>query len=669
MYSPWRPIYPHHTNTIQPHHYTHNRRTLLPTPTYHHRPTNSTYRPPHINYHHNRPTHTYQTTEYTRPRPLYSHTQPHRSHRPPPQSTRPPPAPPVHTHYIAPDAPTREKAKLYFKIIQALHHKNITDRAVSSRELPRGMLRQVQKLAHFIKPAAPTDTTLQKIDDNTNNWMHTNMLILQEHYTHTIDEFTHTPQPTNSLSLKIATNWAHRRFGNRLLPITLDTLQDTLSHTSAPQSTAATNPQPSHSDPSSPTPPSPPTPPPGTWTIASPTSPPHILSQTDFPPLPPPLPTPTTPPTNTYAHSRTLYLGPRPTLFELTTAHPTDPPPTQPALPLPLPARLRGRGRARTFLTRNQNQDTNRGTLHTQHATPIQLPTQLNPLPTHTSPPSPPLPRIRIHHTSLTSISEDQTSISPPPYTTLSPEIPFTPSTHILLATPPLTLNPHKKKIIHTEAQVIHTHNSIPAPTTPYTLTPIRPLPTPHTRNNLTVDLPDTISQKSISPPPLFPTGVTSGLAKNPRVMMKGPTKVNMTATNPIAENSSPLPALTSCQASVNTNPSTPTAPPTPPPPDTQPQFTPSPTNPATLKHYRPVYHKARVGNRLQDWSFQGQKPTLIIGDSNLNRIPPHTHSHIQIDSYPGAHHRTHPPPTPENTNTHSHTNSHPFHRNQQYEP
>ena len=119
--------------------------------------------------------------------------------------------------------------------------------------------------------------------------------------------------------------------------------------------------------------------------------------------------------------------------------------------------------------------------------------------------------------------------------------------------------------------------------------------------------------------------------------MMKGPTKVNMTKSNPTDINSSPLPTPLSCRATGDTNPSTPTAPPTLPPPDIQPQSTPSPTNPAALKYYRPVYHRAGAVDRLQDWSYLGQKPTLIIGDSNLNRIPPHTHAHIQIDSYSGA--------------------------------
>ena len=140
-------------NTTQPHYHAHNRRTLPPTPTSRYRPPSLQYRPPHTHHHHNRPTHTYQTTEHTRPTPTHPHTQPLRPQRPPPPSTRPLlPPPPTHTRYIAPDGPTRGKDKVYFKILQALHHRDTADRAVSSRELPRGMSRQVHKRSHFIKP-------------------------------------------------------------------------------------------------------------------------------------------------------------------------------------------------------------------------------------------------------------------------------------------------------------------------------------------------------------------------------------------------------------------------------------------------------------------------------------------------------------------------------------
>ncbi len=52
---------------------------------------------------------------------------------------------------------------------------------------------------------------------------------------------------------------------------------------------------------------------------------------------------------------------------------------------------------------------------------------------------------------------------------------------------------------------------------------------------------------------------------------------------------------------------------------------------------FRPTYHIARPNRKIQDWFFKPRKPVLILGDSNINRIPAHTHPQIQLDSYPGA--------------------------------
>lgn len=40
---------------------------------------------------------------------------------------------------------------------------------------------------------------------------------------------------------------------------------------------------------------------------------------------------------------------------------------------------------------------------------------------------------------------------------------------------------------------------------------------------------------------------------------------------------------------------------------------------------------------KIQEWSLEVRRTTLVIGDSNLSRIPKFTHPHIQVDSYPGA--------------------------------
>lgn len=64
-----------------------------------------------------------------------------------------------------------------------------------------------------------------------------------------------------------------------------------------------------------------------------------------------------------------------------------------------------------------------------------------------------------------------------------------------------------------------------------------------------------------------------------------------------------------------------------------QPQH--QPPTPATLQ--KPSYHKARPKGKMADWNFQGNKPILVLGDSNVNRIPPFHNPNIQVDSYPGA--------------------------------
>jgi hypothetical protein len=64
-----------------------------------------------------------------------------------------------------------------------------------------------------------------------------------------------------------------------------------------------------------------------------------------------------------------------------------------------------------------------------------------------------------------------------------------------------------------------------------------------------------------------------------------------------------------------------------------QPQPQPIPTHPSQ----KPFYHKARPNYKVADWNIEGHTPTLIIGDSNLNRIPPFNNPNIQVDSYPGA--------------------------------
>ncbi|TWW61316.1 hypothetical protein D4764_05G0014060 [Takifugu flavidus] len=60
-------------------------------------------------------------------------------------------------------------------------------------------------------------------------------------------------------------------------------------------------------------------------------------------------------------------------------------------------------------------------------------------------------------------------------------------------------------------------------------------------------------------------------------------------------------------------------------------------TTSLTNTTYGPNHHIARPNRKVQDWSFKGRRPILILGDSNIKRIPGHTNPNIQLDSYPGA--------------------------------
>nr|XP_033954197.1 verprolin-like [Pseudochaenichthys georgianus] len=61
------------------------------------------------------------------------------------------------------------------------------------------------------------------------------------------------------------------------------------------------------------------------------------------------------------------------------------------------------------------------------------------------------------------------------------------------------------------------------------------------------------------------------------------------------------------------------------------------PTSSTSPTQYHPITHMARPQKKAQDWSLAGSKPIRILGDSNINHIPPHTNPTLQLDCYPGA--------------------------------
>lgn len=50
----------------------------------------------------------------------------------------------------------------------------------------------------------------------------------------------------------------------------------------------------------------------------------------------------------------------------------------------------------------------------------------------------------------------------------------------------------------------------------------------------------------------------------------------------------------------------------------------------------KPVYHQ-KCYQKIATWTLEVSKSVLVLGDSNLARIPPFNYSQVQVDSFPGA--------------------------------
>lgn len=185
-------------------------------------------------------------------------------------------------------------------------------------------------------------------------------------------------------------------------------------------------------------------------------------------------------------------------------------------------------------------------------------------------------------------------------------------------------------------AQVHHTANSQTETRTPIA-TPIKQN-TGHKRvqGNVSIILRDIITSAPLSPTGGARPGVQTRTGQLKGKMMS---KGQENGQHPKAPESEPpqkqnimvpLPVQDPCTTGASNYP-----PSSPPQPQSQPQPQPQPT--LTHTSQKPFYHRARPNYKVADWNIEGHTPTLIIGDSNLNRIPPFNNPNIQVDSYPGA--------------------------------
>ncbi|KAK3506087.1 hypothetical protein QTP70_005342, partial [Hemibagrus guttatus] len=100
-----------------------------------------------------------------------------------------------------------------YKIIKMVHHlQNVTPEP--DQPGPRMIARMVDILASMIKPAVPTEKTMDMIVGNAKNWGYNTLIILQDHYRDGLEnmlkDLTKQFDPDWKAAFEVATRWARR---------------------------------------------------------------------------------------------------------------------------------------------------------------------------------------------------------------------------------------------------------------------------------------------------------------------------------------------------------------------------------------------------------------------------------------------------------------------------
>lgn len=106
--------------------------------------------------------------------------------------------------------------KLYFKLIQVLHHMEILSVGKQNGTLPPGMQRQLIKLSGFIKPACPTENISNKVWSITKDWIAQILMTLLEHYEMQKSTLLVDKPDWNLEAFNKATHWARNRYKKKL---------------------------------------------------------------------------------------------------------------------------------------------------------------------------------------------------------------------------------------------------------------------------------------------------------------------------------------------------------------------------------------------------------------------------------------------------------------------
>ena len=115
---------------------------------------------------------------------------------------------------IAPTDPTFGLlVRKLHKVIKVVHHlQNVTP--TSGKSDPKMISRMVDTLASMIKPASPTQETVDMIVGNAKNWGHNTLIILEDHYKEVLDtllmDISNQLTPEWKVAFDVATKWARK---------------------------------------------------------------------------------------------------------------------------------------------------------------------------------------------------------------------------------------------------------------------------------------------------------------------------------------------------------------------------------------------------------------------------------------------------------------------------
>ena len=115
-----------------------------------------------------------------------------------------------------------DATKVYFKLLQAVHHSEIVNNSLETKAYPKGMVHKINKMTTFIKPGSPNLATFQRVQQNTDEWIHNNFVILRDHYDQVISHNLLNLPPFQLEAYNRALKWARARYGRKLTPSSIE---------------------------------------------------------------------------------------------------------------------------------------------------------------------------------------------------------------------------------------------------------------------------------------------------------------------------------------------------------------------------------------------------------------------------------------------------------------